>query len=137
MINLEDKWKLMSLTKEVRHPFDPDAQGIAVELSQENKSIVVFFFEDPNDGYRSSMSAPIIFEGEMYDLGGTPRLTYINKDIRIESRANSTQDGYRFLLEDTKTVFLEIGTDHTDDYYPCFICEYTPENLGKLRDDDY
>ena len=41
-----------------------------------------------------------------------------------------------------KTV-LEVGTENTDDYYPCFVANWSPENMAcnqsaneKLRDGD-
>lgn len=131
-MKLPGKWKIRGVCTTVNHPFDRDANGVAVELSKKDKVYTVFFFEDPSDGYRSSMAVPIILENQMYDFGGNPNMTWLaERDIQIKPRlpAHNT-DGFEFIDLQTKAKFLEIGTDHTDDYYPCFVMDYTPEKLG-------
>ena len=82
--------------------------------------------EDPDDGYRSALDkiiesnekientfAPvevIVLYREKYQYGECEILDFV--DIKNGKRV------------------LEIGTEDTDDYYPCFVACWMPENLS-------
>lgn len=86
--------------------------------------------EDPSDGYRSGV---LSFE-ETSD-------TVFNQFDPIEVfclyREKGTYSGTDDVLEirniDTGELILEVGTSNIDDYYPSYVCNFTPENLGKTK----
>ena len=76
--------------------------------------------EDENDGYRSCLNEIQVVENIRPVFRENVRITY---------------DGEYFQLfaENDKCV-LKIGTDHHDDYYPCFVFEWEPQNLTSYID---
>ena len=45
--------ELLAIRTDVRHPFNAEANGIALDLG----GLTVFVFEDPSDGYRSASAS--------------------------------------------------------------------------------
>ena len=82
--------------------------------------------EDPNDGYRSCMEeikvsdTPIInnFPGQRVVATMRPDEKYANNDI------------LDLIDVVTGKVVLSIGTDNYDDYYPCWVAVFYPENMS-------
>ncbi len=82
--------------------------------------------EDPEDGYRSCMNEikeseePVsnVFEGQRV-------LAKMRDDDRYE-----TNDVLELVDLQTGKVVLSVGTGNTDDYYPYWVAEFTPENMG-------
>lgn len=114
---------LMAIRTDVRHPFDPDASGVALDLGD----LTVFVFEDPDDGYRSSAGAPLTAKASMYEYAGSP--TYIRAPVTITAWG---EHGTGIILTDRRNgkVVLRLGTDESDDYYPCFVCDWRPQDLA-------
>ena len=81
--------------------------------------------EDPNDGYRSFLGGARIADKDS-------RYTFFRKPIatiRIESVEDmqETFEGYYFIDTEDNHLWCRIGTSLTDDYYPSFVCSYTPK----------
>lgn len=76
--------------------------------------------EDEDDGYRSSLKevreVPI---GDMIHFGAPVA------DVTVTKIETMRCDGYQF-ADDSGHVWLQVGTDDSDDYYPCFVFDYTP-----------
>lgn len=111
--------ELRAIRTDVRHPFDGDASGIAIQLDD----TVAFFFEDPSDGYRSCVAAPLFGNGALYEFGGSPE--YVRVPVSVSMRTGSS-DGLEMTDRRNGKVVLVVGTD----YYPSFICSWRPENVA-------
>lgn len=84
--------------------------------------------EDPNDGYRSYLSAITVDEGHTEALiGASPigrKVVCTHEDC---APAGGFEDGRDLLtVTDAKTghVWMVLGTTNTDDYYPCCVLEW-------------
>lgn len=76
--------------------------------------------EDPCDGYRSYLGTIQLNSGEGLTFFDAPIV-----QVRIKERNGHDSEG--FVLEDeTGHVWLEVGTNYVDDYYPTFVFYYTP-----------
>lgn len=114
---------------DVRHPFDPDAGGIAFGLDD----AIYMVFEDPSDGYRSHAGPLLSFKGRFSDLGAR-RFDYCDLDVVCSMKTSNGKEGWERkeceILEvrvaETGDLILEVGTENTDDHYPCFIARWTP-----------
>lgn len=91
--------------------------------------IIFKVLEDPNDGYRSMLG--VIEYGEQSDsiffreaLGKIRIETY---EDMSRDEYNSGCQGYRFVDIEDGHVWLEFGTDNTDDYYPYMIFRHMPK----------
>jgi len=111
----------------------------ADEASHEFKvdDIIFRVLEDPDDGYRSHLgvieygeqSNAIFFRSpvakiriESFERVPTPEKPGL--EIDCEFMAGS---GYRFIDVEDGHVWLEFGTDNTDDYYPYFVFKHSPK----------
>lgn len=115
---------LNAIRTDVRHPFDADANGVAIELDNH----VIFIFEDPSDGYRSSAATPLFGLGSLYEYAATP--VYIRVPVTVAMRTG-TSEGIQLTDRRNGKVVLEVGTDNTDDYYPSYICNWMPQNIAE------
>jgi len=78
-------------------------------------SIVFEALEDPNDGYRSYLdSVPMIKSSSTFSSKPLVNVYYCASEDLI------------YLKDETGHTWLTIGTDHSDNYYPFFIFDYTP-----------
>lgn len=85
--------------------------------------------EDESDGYRSYLGAikyvdpqrPIFFE---HPLANVVVHEYENEPDDFYG----TSEGFR-LVDASGHVWLRVGTDNVDDYYPVFRFEYTPREV--------
>ena len=88
--------------------------------------IVYQVVEDPSDGYRSSMRDITVSEAEM---------TNVFEGVRIVGRHRTSQeyqtDDILELIDIANgNVILEAGTENTEDYYPSFVANFTPERMA-------
>jgi hypothetical protein len=125
--------ELRAIRTDVRHPFDSDANGVALDLGD----MTVFVFEDPSDGYRSCANEPLITSAALYSFGGNPE--YIRAPVLIRLWTKSTYgsdgaDGVEFIDKRNGQTILLLGTDNVDDYYPSFTCDWRPQNLAENAD---
>jgi hypothetical protein len=87
-------------------------------------SQVFVALEDPSDGYRSYLEAVEVVDKEAAKL-----MTFFKKSIdtvKIVEYNDGEFTGYKLVSTTDGHVWLEFGTDYTDDYYPCFIFYYNP-----------
>jgi hypothetical protein len=101
---------------DVHHPFGEE-NGIA--WGMDGKSY--FVFEDPEDGYRSHATDPLVTDAPLYAFGGGEGfMTY-------RAVTGIINDEILELIDDeTGHCWLRVGTDNADDYYPRFMCEWRP-----------
>ena len=85
--------------------------------------------EDPEDGYRSSMDEIRIDNGVVVN-------TFPDQEVLcvyVDDNGNECD-----ILEvrniNTGESIMTVGTDHTDDYYPSFVCEWYPERMDINKD---
>jgi len=109
---------------EVRHPFDPDADGVAFVLGEKT----YLLFEDPDDGYRSSLGAVLVFDGMPYELAGTCG-DPLNKSCVATMSQVSGEEVLEFRTSQDSEPFFRVGTSEADDYYPSYIAQWHPENI--------
>lgn len=100
--------------------------------------MILEVIEDPDDGYRSHLGA-VCHYGGYNDL----KHRFFDKPlglIKLKQQASSTEKefGYTYdfdgwVLEDINTnhIWLTFGTNNSDDYYPCFVFNYTPDKNQK------
>lgn len=105
-------------------------------------------FENPDDGYRSSMGSMVAREGNWCETQFEPCAliaTFANE--RDLGWANSTEDSFgpsderaahsdilRLHEPSGMEVALAVGTRRSDEYYPCFVGHHCPKTLQKARD---
>lgn len=95
-------------------------------------------FIDPDDGYRSYGSIQEVKDHKcQYTFPPQPvniQNVNINKEVYREDKFGGwheyiSKDFLRMTDAVNGKEVLEIGTDYSEDYYPCAIFHYTPENL--------
>jgi hypothetical protein len=91
--------------------------------------IVFKVLEDPNDGYRSCLGV-IEYSNESNEIFFRKSLG----KVRIETYEGLVRDqwnngcqGYRLVDVEDGHIWLEFGTDNTDDYYPFFVFRHSPK----------
>lgn len=114
-------------TKKARNDWEYDADGYIFRLNDKNYAI----WANPDDGYRSYC------EIEETDL--PCKNTFPPQEVFVmlydEDEGFNTNQGIKIYNIDDASLILKIGTDNYDDYYPCAVMEYHPENLpiNKLK----
>jgi hypothetical protein len=73
--------------------------------------------EDEDDGYRSYLGSVEI------PLATTVLFNQPIARVRLEEHDSA----YKLVDTQDEHVWLEFGTDNSDDYYPCFYFSYTPK----------
>lgn len=90
--------------------------------------------EDENDGYRSMME-------DIVDITANPDTKdkiFFKKPIALvtvhdsSSGHNDGDDHYALIDAKDGHIWLTFGTDHHDDYYPCFRFYYRPKEAEDL-----
>lgn len=113
---------LYAARTDVAHPFDPGKAGIAFVLDD----VQYLAFEDDNDGYRSQMGA--LFSAPGAGCLWSP--DYIQRDVVCRHVTTSQYGDGADILEviDAKNghLWMRVGTDNIDDYYPSFIADWFP-----------
>lgn len=79
--------------------------------------------EDPEDGYRSCCE-----DIEPSELS----VKYKFSPIKVFCKQSEDEDDNIFEIIDCITAkpILKVGTDYSDDYYPCCIFDYQPGNMS-------
>jgi len=100
--------------------------------------VVFKVLEDPSDGYRSYMGAIDYTDKSTSIFFSVPIAR-----IRVEKYEGESSEysegntGFRFVDVRDGHVWLEFGTDNTDDYYPYFVFRHMPSpGLLLMRRDD-
>lgn len=84
--------------------------------------------EDPRDGYRSCL-------GSIFTTGKNTKYNFPGVRIRAEMALERDHEDYQnnnilqLIDLETKLPILQVGTGNWDDYYPCFVANWIPENL--------
>jgi len=78
--------------------------------------------EDENDGYRSCLGSV-----EVKDPSGLIFFKRSLARVKVVATEVGDFDGYHLVDVADGHVWLRFGTDHCDDYYPCFIFDYSPK----------
>ena len=83
--------------------------------------------EDPDDGYRSSMKEIKVSDVPLTNMFAPIEVIASYKDIDKYGTK-----GDLLIITDAKNgkVILEIGTEDTNDYYPSFVANWSPENMA-------
>lgn len=99
-----------------------DANSISFRLD----GVVYTAIEDSEDGYRSCLKEIIVEDREMKN-------TF--KPVKVVGKAgDSRNDTVVFFCVSNGKEALEVGTDHSDNYYPIFVSRFCPENLPQNKD---
>ena len=83
--------------------------------------------EDPDDGYRSSMRDIAIVTDPVANVFAPVAVLWRMGESR---EYEDGCDALELLDEVTGKAVLSVGTRNTDDYYPFFVGEFTPENMA-------
>src|SRR6266545_3539820 len=75
--------------------------------------------EDSNDDYRSSMEKLFVSEEDMKN---------VFPPVKVLVRINNKGDILELVDIENGRIILEVGTDHSDDYYPCFVASWRPHD---------
>lgn len=82
--------------------------------------------ENIPDGYRSYMSKLRVDEDEI-----DTKIPPIKVTARMKPDGDWTNKKILELIDQkTGETVLEVGTDNYDDYYPCYVFDWRPENLS-------
>lgn len=88
--------------------------------------IIYMATENPDDGYRSYMNElEIISEPLKFKI---PQMQVVCVH-ETRGEYSSKSDILSFIDVENGKVFLRIGTENTDDYYPYCLFEYKPKNM--------
>jgi len=79
--------------------------------------------EDESDGYRSYLESIVRVDGDRGIFFSSPLAT-----VTVEKSTEYPDDGFKLVDIEDGHVWLEVGTDNYDDYYPCFRFEYHPKS---------
>lgn len=80
--------------------------------------------EDPEDGYRSCMREIVASDHEVKNKFSCEVLGKMREDKYEKNDVLELIDAI------TGKVVLSVGTGNTDDYYPYWVAEFTPENMA-------
>ncbi len=120
--------ELKAIRTDVRHPFESEAGGCALDLG----GVVVFAFEDPSDGYRSCCTSILVARGSLYEFGCDPE--YIRSPVVItrwlRDEYGRECDGIELVDAKSGKVVLRLGTQYVKEHYPSYTCEWMPQNLA-------
>lgn len=89
--------------------------------------VVYTAVEDPDDGYRSSMEKLFVSQDEMKNVFASVKVL-----ARIDEKGEYGDRAEVLELLDLANgkVILRVGTENCDDYYPCFVASWKPENMA-------
>lgn len=74
--------------------------------------------EDPQDGYRSMME-------KIGRVESISNLTFSSVPFATVQVRKNDLNGYD-LVDGAEHIWLSMGTDNGDSYYPCFVFRYSP-----------
>ncbi len=113
---------LDTFIKKATERYEEDANGYRFVLDGKTYCAI----EDPSDGYRS-MLQDLEITNDKVDY------TFEPQKVIGKMRSNgqySINDVLEFYDVVTGKQVLAIGTEDADDYYPCCVMEWSPENLA-------
>jgi hypothetical protein len=80
--------------------------------------------EDESDGYRSYLDSV-----ELKDPSGLIFFGAALANVTVRSVSETSFEGYEIVDVDDGHVWVRLGTDNNDDYYPYFVFSYNPKEL--------
>lgn len=85
--------------------------------------------EDPDDGYRSYLGTIAVVETESIFFPNPLAAVKVVKLEDVEPIGNKDEptDGYAIVDVFDGHIWLKVGTEYGDSYYPCFIFQYFPK----------
>lgn len=125
-------------------PVEDSHYGTAQRMYFMLDGVIYAATEDPDDGYRSTCRDVLIDDTHMpVNIWQPPEevmCKYIEKrkDSMVPDEWQDTQfpqhahgmEVVEIVSVKTKKIVLMFGTDHVEDYYPAYIANFTPENMG-------
>ena len=104
-----------------------DCQAVRFRLD----GICYMAIEDPEDGYRSCMKELVIstYAG-LINIFAPIEVIGVYKDKSDSDEWNEEWDILQLIDTKTNNIVLEVGTKNTDDYYPYFVAEFSPQNMS-------
>ena len=90
------------------------------------------FWENPEDGYRSTHNGPIIISAGLVKNIFAPVdvvVMHVDKQYTYSEECNIVKI---VNIANGETI-LDVGTRDVDDYYPCWTCNYYPEAIGMVE----
>ena len=84
-------------------------------------SIICTAFKDASDSYRSSLDTIEISEEDSEEFRFSEKSLAL---VIIKERNDHSFSGYDLIDSVTGKIWLTVGTDHTDSYYPSFVFDY-------------
>ena len=128
-----------------RYGSKPDSSGNAFSFCVNGSTYTAF--EYPDDGYRSALSHMVErpgnwcqtrfgpcallprFKTSVYDAEGLDW----SPSMKPSEEGSRSTDMLELLLPGSSEVALAVGTDASDDYYPCFVAFSDPGVLTRAR----
>jgi hypothetical protein len=89
--------------------------------------VIYSAIEDPQDGYRSSLSEIRKVLDVTFPMQLFPSTNLVDA---IWQEPRDGNDVVEFIDVSSGKTVLEVGTRHTDDYYPCFVSAFHPQNMA-------
>lgn len=92
--------------------------------------------EDPEDGYRSSMREVRVSDEPMLNSFQPVSVVCVYRDKPLKPLLDEYYtkcDLLEIINCDNGKTILTVGTDNCDDYYPCFVANFKPENIGEYK----
>lgn len=92
-----------------------------------NNIIAFEALEDPDDGYRSHLDKieSVSLKNIIYNRNPIA-------EIKIVEIEENSFHGYHFIDVKDNHIWLKVGTDNWDDYYPCFQFDFHPKKNESL-----
>ncbi len=99
--------------------------------------LVFRVLEDPDDGYRSHLGAieygdqstSIFFRSPIAKVRIEIYEGLSNNNSEWNELSDERREGYQLIDVEDGHVWLEFGTNNTDDYYPCFTFIHYPKEV--------
>lgn len=88
--------------------------------------IVLEAMENESDGYRSYF--------DTFEIKPVGKIFFGKSiaNVSLETRNDKDFTGWHLRDVDTNHIWLTVGTDSFDEYYPMFVFEYSPDKTRKL-----
>lgn len=86
--------------------------------------------EDKDDGYRSCLESVIVVKGKKIFFPNpvaTVKVVKVPTDYKNSYGGTDSQDIHELIDVSDGHIWLRVGTDNTDDYYPYFVFDYFPK----------
>jgi len=87
--------------------------------------IVYTAYEDPDDGYRSMFSHIVESRENMENISNQ-----FEVDVYCKFSDDEDEEVLYFFDENNNKPVFFLGTEMYDEYYPCFVAHFSPENFS-------